>query len=165
MIIIGHLVMLCVWSHIACHQQKEVWIKKAQFVTFYPQVQFLFFPDRRTVKSLDMKCNPTNKKNSGLKAPVFLVFRWNECEHFWIRPAAGSVTCWFKKVRIIEQNLPSALQCWFECEAHIIRRGMFASIFSINWYFSKFLFNTSRMLLCKKWHSVVYLLFELLQSL
>ena len=30
--------------------------------TFWGQVQFLFFPDCRTLKFLKMKCNTTNKK-------------------------------------------------------------------------------------------------------
>ena len=38
---------------------------------FWAQVQFLFFPDGHTLKFLEIKCNPTNKKSVALECGMF----------------------------------------------------------------------------------------------
>ena len=48
--------------------KKMFWWKNEQLVYFGAKLNFLFFPDLCTLKSLKMKCNPTNKQNYGLKS-------------------------------------------------------------------------------------------------
>ena len=58
--------LLCVWNHFG-YQKQKYYFDGRTIGMFRVKFNFHFLPDRRTLKFLKMKCNPTNKTKVALR--------------------------------------------------------------------------------------------------